>query len=94
VTFEERAAAFSGLAARKEGARAARQEIAQGLRDTSWFVAEAASEAAAGSGDSTFVPDLAWLARHDPDPREVDVALGVAAAFEAYGPGAGAGCRR
>jgi peptidyl-prolyl cis-trans isomerase B (cyclophilin B) len=89
VTFEERAAAFSGLAARKEGARAARTEIAAGLRDTSWFVAEAASEAAAGSGDSTLTPDLAWLARHDPDPREPDVALGVAAAFEAFGPGAG-----
>ncbi len=89
VTFEERAAAFSGLAARKTGALAARAEIAAGLRDTSWYVAEAASEAAAATGDSTLTPDLAWLARHDPDPREPDVALGVAAAFEAFGSSAG-----
>jgi peptidyl-prolyl cis-trans isomerase B (cyclophilin B) len=68
----------------------ARAVISDGLRDTSWFVAEAASEAAAATGDSTFVPQLAWLARHDPDPREPDVALGVAAAFEDYGHGAAA----
>ena len=87
ATFEERASAFSGLAAGKS--RTARAEIVSGLRDANWLVAASAAEAAAASGDSTLARELARLARHNPDPRETDVPLSAYAALEALGRGAG-----
>jgi len=87
ATFEERASAFSGLAAGRS--RTARAEIVSGLRDANWLVAASAAEAAGASGDSTLAGELARLARHNPDPRETDVPLAAFAALESLGKGAG-----
>jgi cyclophilin family peptidyl-prolyl cis-trans isomerase/HEAT repeat protein len=84
ASFEERSAAFSGLAARK--AADARAEIVSGLSSGSWLVAASACEAAGASGDSTLVPDLVRLYRNNPDAREADVPLGVCGALETLGP--------
>ena len=86
ASIEERAAAFSGLSAAK--ATTARGEIHSGIRDGSWLVAAAATDAAGASGDSTLTEDIVWLARHNPDPRETDVLLSAYGALEALGPGA------
>ncbi|MEO6463191.1 MAG: HEAT repeat domain-containing protein, partial [Candidatus Eisenbacteria bacterium] len=90
ASAEERAGAFSGLAA--VPARAAgRDEVIAGLRDGHWLVAASAAEAAGASADSTLVPELTWLLHHNPDPREVDVPLSALAAVTALGRGAARG---
>jgi cyclophilin family peptidyl-prolyl cis-trans isomerase/HEAT repeat protein len=86
ASIEERAAAFSGLSAAK--ATTARGEIHSGIRDGSWLVAAAATDAAGASGDSTLTDDIVWVARHNPDPRETDVLLSAYGALEALGRGA------
>lgn len=86
ASFEERSSAFTGLATRKS--KTARGEIVSGLTDPQWMVATAAADAAGQSRDSTLVPELANLYRHNPEPREPDVALAVLGAFETLGPGA------
>jgi len=91
ASAEERAGAFSGLAASPVAAAAARAEILSGLTDAQWLTAAAACEAAGASRDSTLVPALTALLRHNPDPREVDVPLGVLGALTAMGKAAAAG---
>jgi cyclophilin family peptidyl-prolyl cis-trans isomerase/HEAT repeat protein len=86
ATAEERASAFSGIAAARS--KTARAEILSGLSDANWLVAASAAEAAGASGDSTLAPNLIRLGRHNPDPRETDVPLAVYAALESLGPGA------
>jgi cyclophilin family peptidyl-prolyl cis-trans isomerase/HEAT repeat protein len=88
ATAEERAFAFSGLAAGRS--KTARAEIVSGLTDANWLVAASAAEAAGASGDSTLTGELLRLGRHNPDPRETDVPLAVYAALESLGPGAAA----
>jgi cyclophilin family peptidyl-prolyl cis-trans isomerase/HEAT repeat protein len=87
ASLEERAFAFSGLAAGRS--TTARAEIVSGIRDARWLVAASAAEAAGASADSTLALELAWLARNNPDPKEGDVPLAVYGALEALGPGAG-----
>ncbi|MGH7724826.1 MAG: HEAT repeat domain-containing protein [Candidatus Eiseniibacteriota bacterium] len=86
ASFEERSAAFNGLATRRD--KTARAEILSGMTDSNWITATAAAGAAGESGDSTLVPDLVRLLRNNREPREPDVELAVLAAFTAYGPGA------
>src|SRR5262245_64328618 len=64
---EERASAFSGLAA-VPGRSDGRDEVITGLRDGNWLVAASAAEAAGASHDSTLVPELVRLLGHNPDP--------------------------
>jgi HEAT repeat protein len=90
ASAEERASAFSGLAA-VPGRREGRDEILAGLNDGHWLVAASAAEAAGASGDSTLVPELTRLLRRNPDPREVDVPLGVLGAVGTLGAGAARG---
>jgi cyclophilin family peptidyl-prolyl cis-trans isomerase/HEAT repeat protein len=90
ASAEERAGAFSGLAA-VPGRREGRDEIVAGLSDGHWLVAAAAAEAAGASGDSTLVPELTRLLRANPDPKEVDVPLSVLSAIATLGPAAARG---
>ncbi len=93
ATPEERAGAFSALAADPAAARAARAEIVSGLTDAAWLTAAAACEPAGVSKDSTLVPALTTLLTRNPAPAEVDVplaALGGLATMgrsAAHGPG-------
>ena len=86
ATSEERASAFSGLAAARS--KTARAEILSGMTDSNWLVCASAAEAAGASGDSTLAGALVRLAQNNPDPREADVPLSVCAALESLGPGA------
>ncbi len=91
ATPEERAGAFSALAADPAAARAARAEIVSGLTDAAWLTAAAACEPAGVSRDSTLVPALTTLLRHNPAPAEVDVPLAVLGGLTAMGPAAAHG---